>query len=271
LFGKGICKEAIMKIEHWPLAKFKRAKNVRVESRLEAELRALGKSLRAKQVHPVFVQPDGTLISGYGRLDAAELEGIDGLDVIVADRQLSDSQVLVIQIAENFHRKNLTVYETFRAFADYMTCHPGAEQKDCAAAFKVDESTVSKYLSLAKLGPEGQQALKDGKLTLSAGVSIGSYDHVAQVALVALHLSGAPREAVQQVGRARRKGRRTARVNRIKVVVNGMAVVVSGQGLTLDSYLLALEAAAKEGRKAQAQGLNGRELSAINRRKGNVT
>ena len=59
-----------MKIEHKPLAWFKRDKNVRVDLGPEYDIRQLGESLKKRQIRPLRLRSSGdrrgrTIDSGY--------------------------------------------------------------------------------------------------------------------------------------------------------------------------------------------------------------
>src|ERR1700730_10967939 len=94
-----------------PLPFFKRGPNVRTKQRSVAELRELGKSLRERQLSPVWAKPDGTLLMGDGRRDAAVLEGLDALDVVITDEPMTEADVLVIQAQENMLREDLSDFD----------------------------------------------------------------------------------------------------------------------------------------------------------------
>jgi len=67
-----------------PLSWFKANPQVR-KAFDDAELRALGESLRVRQLQPVLAKPDGTLIAGERRYRAAKLVGLESLQVIITD------------------------------------------------------------------------------------------------------------------------------------------------------------------------------------------
>ena len=62
-----------------PLSWFKEGKNCRKKPLDETKLRELGESMEKKngQLQDGLAEPDGTLISGYRRLAAAKLVGIE--------------------------------------------------------------------------------------------------------------------------------------------------------------------------------------------------
>ena len=90
-----------------PLTWFKTENQVR-EVKDDPELLALGQSLLERQLQPVIARTNGTLVAGHRRLRAAILVGKPTLDVIITDENLTDSQIRLIQLAENIHRAGLT-------------------------------------------------------------------------------------------------------------------------------------------------------------------
>jgi len=78
----------------------------------EGDLLSLGNSMKALgQLQPVGAKPDGTLLWGERRYRAAQLVGLKELQVIVTDRQLSDTEIRLIQLTENMHRADLNGHE----------------------------------------------------------------------------------------------------------------------------------------------------------------
>jgi hypothetical protein len=91
-----------------PLSWFTRRNNIRQKQRSEAELRELGKSLRERQLCPIWAKSDKTLLIGYGRLEAATLEGLEALQIVITVESLSEFDVVAIQSQENMLRQDLS-------------------------------------------------------------------------------------------------------------------------------------------------------------------
>ena len=143
---------------------FKRGTNVRKKERSEAELRELGKGLRERQLSPVWAKPDGTLLIGYGRLDAAFLEGLDGLDVVITDEPLTEADVLIIQAQENMLRQDLSDFDKVCMVERLRDLCPKLMAKDLAELLHVDPSTITRLLSASKVIPASRDALKGGAI-----------------------------------------------------------------------------------------------------------
>ena len=121
-----------------PLSWFKPDPNQPRKSFNEAELRALGESMKAHgQLQPVVAKPDGTMLCGGRRLCSAQLVGMTELAVIIAEKPLSDSEVRVIQLTENMHRADLSGWEKYVGCAEWMGMNPSAQLKDLAAALSL--------------------------------------------------------------------------------------------------------------------------------------
>jgi ParB/RepB/Spo0J family partition protein len=258
-----------MKIESKRLEWFKTQKQVRIDPGTEDELRLLGESLRERQLQPILALACGLIIVGHRRYWAAKLVGLESLEVIILDAPLSDSARQAYQLVENLQRAGLSERDTYVGMAEWLCMNPGAELKDLAKALSLDPSTVTRYMSVSKLCPEALAAFNEGKLTISAAYAIAKRPASEQPGLLALRLSGASRDVLEQVSRQRRGGRKVpARASRIKCALpSGASVVVSAHGLTLDLFLEALVEAGRECRKARDQGLTAKEWQAVQQRR----
>ena len=236
----------------------------------ETRLRELAESMRVRgQLQPVLAKPDGTLLAGERRLRAAPLAGLTELLTIITDRMLSDTEIKLIALTENMQREDLTGYEQWLGCAELMFMNPTWQMKDLAAELKKDPSSMTRILSPSKCIPAWQEALKDGKVGISDCYAASKLPEDAQAELLALKLSGASRDAIEQAGRKKRNGSTTAvKVSRLKVPLAGGATVqVSGPGITLDDAIEATQAALKEMKKAREDGLDSKTAQAVFRDK----
>jgi ParB family chromosome partitioning protein len=231
----------------------------------EAELRQLGESLKAKQLQPVLCQPDGTIIAGERRYQAAKLVGLEMLEVKIADEQLSDSQRRLWQLTENIQRKNLTGYEMWMGCAELMCMNPGWEMKNLAEALKLDPSSVTRILSPSRCTAPWQDALRDGRVGISDCYAAAKLPEKDQAGLLALKLSGASRDAIEQAGRKSRKGSSPAvRVNSIRCPLpSGITVVVKGREISICDAIDALAELTKAMRKASDEGIDSRTFARV--------
>jgi ParB family transcriptional regulator, chromosome partitioning protein len=231
----------------------------------EESLRQLGASLKVRQLQPVLSQPDGTIIAGERRLRAARLVGLETLEVKIADRQLSDCEIKLWQVQENKLRQDLTGYELWLACTEILSMNADWQSKDLAEHLHVDPSSITRLLSASKTVGPVQDAFKEGKLGVSDVYAISKLPPANQLGLLALKLSGASRDALEEAGRKARSSTKPAeKASRAQLVLtSGIKIVVSGAAICVDSLLEALADAAKELRKAREQNLSVKTLEAV--------
>ena len=230
----------------------------------EADLRRLGESLKVRQLQPVLTQPDGTLIAGERRYRAALLVGLATLEVKIADEPLNAMQVKLWQITENMQRADLSGYEKWQGCAELIGMNPTWQSKDLAEHLHLDPSMVTRLLSPSKCIAAVQEALAAGKIGISDCYAISKLPEAEQEGLLALKLSGASRDAIEQAGRKNRKGGTPAvKVNKVKCVLpSGVNVVVSGEGVSLDESIEALAEAMREMKRARELGYTAKTFAA---------
>ena len=248
-----------------PLSWFKTA-NIRRHFD-EGELRLLGESLKQRQIHPVIARPDGTLIDGERRLRAARLAGLESLDVIVTDEELTADQATEIQLVSAFHRASLTGWEQFEGLRALQAAHPQWKQQDLADRLHISPKMVRIIASVADCIPEVQEALKERRIGISDCYALAPHPAAEQAALLARKRSGASRDELARE-RRRRRGGPTAdvRVNKITCrLASGVTITVSGEALGLDEMIDALAEAQKEARRGRDQNLDARTWQAVMR------
>jgi ParB/RepB/Spo0J family partition protein len=237
----------------------------------EADLLALGGSMKDRgQLQPVGARPDGTLLWGERRLRAAQLVGLKELQAVIADRPLSDTEIRLVQLTENLHRADLTGYEKWLACAEVLCGNPTWTQKDLAGHLHLSESMVVRLLSPSRCSAAWQEALREGKVGISDCYAASKLPEAEQAALLAMKLSGASRDQIEQAGRKARNGSGPAavKVARIKCPVAGGAVVqISGEGISLDGAIEAAQEWVKEAKKASEQGLDAKTFERVCRDK----
>ncbi|MCE9565754.1 MAG: ParB/RepB/Spo0J family partition protein [Planctomycetes bacterium] len=240
-----------------PLSFFKPDPNQPRKHFDEAALRALGESLKIRQNDPVQSKPDGIMIDGERRLRAAKLVGLEKLDVILTDAALTDSQINVIRLTSFFHREDLSAYEKYLACADLMAANPSWQMKDLAETLKLDASMVTRILSPSKCIEPWVMAFKAGQVGVSDVYAASKLPEADQAGLLALKLSGATRDQLEQ---ASRKARTTAapavKLSRISCQLpGGVTVAVSGKEVSLDEAIESLSEVLKAAKKARDEGL----------------
>jgi ParB family transcriptional regulator, chromosome partitioning protein len=222
----------------------------------EADLLTLGNSMKSLgQLQPVGAKPDGTLLWGERRFRAAQLAGLKELQVIITERLLSDSEIRLIQLAENMHRTDLSGYEKWLGCAELMCMNPTWRMNELAAHLSLDPSMVTRLLCPSKCIAAAQNALRDGKIGISDCYAISKLSPEEQASLLALKLSGASRDAIEQAGRkTRSSGKPTVKLARVKIAMpQGATVVLSGNELSMAEVVELLSETLKEARKAADQ------------------
>jgi ParB family transcriptional regulator, chromosome partitioning protein len=247
-----------------PLSFFERDKNVRRKDRTEVDLRELGKSLRERQLAPVWAKSDGTLLIGYGRLDAAKLEGLEALDVVIMDEPLTEADVLIIQAQENMLRQDLSDFEKVHIVERLRALCPKLMAKDIAERLHVDPSTITRLMSVSKVIPAVREAFEAGAITLSHTYELYKLDPKQQHELLAVAVNGGSRDAISTERRKRRNGNNSGvRLNRVKCPLPNATVVVTGDSIGLEEAIDAVLAAAKEMKRARDAGHDARSVQAF--------
>jgi ParB/RepB/Spo0J family partition protein len=227
------------------------------------ELRELRDSLCKKQLIPLLAKPDGTILDGWRRWCAANLDGKpERLDVILTDEALTPAQIKEIQLVTALHRADLKPWEQFVGCRDWLVLNPGATAKDLATTIDRDPSTLVRILSLSKCVEPVQQAAADGKLGPSEWYAISKMTTEAeQHAMLAAKLAGASRDQLEQRGRKLRNGEAPGiKVNKLKIPLGsqGRSVTIAGNNLSLDDAIEMLQETLKFARKAQGENLDGK-------------
>src|SRR6185312_14309369 len=121
----------------------------------------LAKSLAARgQLQPIRVrwsQEVGKylIVAGERRWRAAMIAGMEGLQAIVVERELSASEILQEQLVENCLREDLQPIEQAQAFRALMEAN-GWSARRVADELSLANSTVIKALALLELAPDVQ-------------------------------------------------------------------------------------------------------------------
>ena len=234
-----------------------------IDPKQQAELNA---SVKAHGILvPLLVMLNGMLLAGHRRLLAAKDNGLETVPVIVTDRLLSDSEVRVIQLTENMQRADLSGWDKYLGCSELMCMNQHWQMQDLAEHLGLDPSMCPRLLSPSKCTGEWQDALKAGKVKLSDTYAACKLDKKDQAALLALKLSGASRDALEQAGRKTRAAATPAvRVSRLKLPLTGGATVtVAGDSITWDEAIESLKEAVKAFTKARDTGLDGKTAQAV--------
>jgi len=238
-----------------PLSWFKINPSNPRKSRNPEFLRSLGESMKSEgQLQPVGANPDGLLLYGESRFLAAKMVGLDSLDVIVIDRPISVSQSLVVPLAENIHRSNLSDAEVYLAMKELAALNPTWQKKDLAAHMHRDASWVTRIQAIDDLIPAAREAFLGGAFGFSVAYEISKASPQEQQELLEATLTGASREEIARRGRKQRNGTPAVKVDHVKIALpNNVAVVLSGNALDMAEVVTVLATVLKEAKRAAAQ------------------
>jgi ParB family transcriptional regulator, chromosome partitioning protein len=251
-----------------PTSWFQRRNNVRRTKRSEAESRALGEGMRDEgQIEPVVARPNGDLIAGYGRLDAAMLVGLKDLEVIITDEVEDEGAETLCAAQENWLRQDLGDVDKVYIVERLRTLYPNWLAKHLAERLHVDPSTITKLMSVSKVIPAVREAFEAGAITLSHVYQFSKLDPQQQHQLLPNAVNGATRETIEQEGRKRRNGTAPpVRSSRIKIPLpSGATIVISGQCLSLGEVIECLSSVLESAKKGDKEKLDARTWQSVMR------
>jgi ParB/RepB/Spo0J family partition protein len=146
----------------------------------QAALDELAESIKRHDViQPILLRPNGNpghyeLVAGERRYRAALAAGL--ADIPATVRELSDADVLEIQVIENLQRKDLAPLEEAQGYERLLKCaHPDGRRwtvEEIAGKVGKSKGYVYAKMKLLALCPEARKALEDGKLSESTALLI---------------------------------------------------------------------------------------------------
>jgi ParB family transcriptional regulator, chromosome partitioning protein len=236
----------------------------------------LAKSLAARgQLQPIRVrwsQEQGkyVILAGERRWRAAMIAGLESLQAVVVERDLSPMEILQEQLVENCLREDLQPIEQAQAFRALMDAN-GWSARKVADELSLANSTVIKALSLLELAPTVQGRVEAGELTAAAAYEVSKLedpDEQAEIAerVVAEKLTRDQTAAAvrEKAGRKRHSGQAAARGGsaarrpaRIEYRLDdGTSVTISSPaaGDGQEAVIAALEQALNLARQGQGRG-----------------
>lgn len=236
--------------------------NVRTDPGDEASLRQLGNSLKRRQDTPLLIRADGTIIDGHRRLQAAVLVGIEELDCIVTDENLTAADITRIQMVSVIHRADLPLYDRCNAMIGLRDASPGKTLRELAEELDADPSMPTKLLMFERCIPAVKEHVQAGRLGLRDMIAIGALPPEDQPALLAVKLGGASAEEVGRQSRKRRNGPapkgQTAKKIRIPLATEAASgvVTVASDEIDLEDAEVILKEALKAVRQAKEKSLD---------------
>lgn len=223
----------------------------------ELDLRALGRSVKKQQIHPLIARMDGTLLDGERRWRGGTMEGVLEFDCILTDEALTSAQITELQLVSSLQRSGLSDHELAVGFQKWMTENAGATGKSLAERVDKDPATISRYLSLWKCGKATQEAAAGGKLNVSDWTAISKAENPEQEAqLLQLALAGATRQELEKKARKPRNGQPAVRVSRVRFPIGGAVVTVQAEDASLEDIIGTLTELLKAAKKANDESID---------------
>jgi ParB family chromosome partitioning protein len=252
-----------MKIDMKPIAWFKPdPKNPRQNSDPEA-LDRLGDDLKTRGVKvPLIALPDGTLIDGHRRWEAAKRKGLTELPVIVS-ATMDATAVRGTQLATAIHREDLCVWDRYQACMEILQLNATWQQADLAKFLNMTPGAITKLLAPSRCSTAWQEALKAGQVGLGDCYAVCNLSAAEQDRLLSLKLAGVSRDGLLQAVRKPKtpaKGKQTKFQWRSE---GGVSICASGRELTLPVLIDQLGATLREAKKALDSGHDLKAFAAL--------
>jgi ParB family chromosome partitioning protein len=156
----------------------------------EASLQELVESIESLGVlQPIRVRWDEELamyviIAGERRLRAAKMAGLKSVPCVIQEGELTESQRLIEQLAENIIRADLQPIEQAKAFRRLMDLN-GWSARQLAREMHIADANVVRALALLDL-PEGvQMQVEAGRLAPSVAYEVSRLDSPEEQAILA--------------------------------------------------------------------------------------
>lgn len=225
----------------------------------EGELQLLGQSLKERQFHPLVTTPEMQIVDGWRRWLAARLVGLERLWVVIGTNPLTDEERIAAQLTMALHRQGLTEQEKVKACEELMAAVPGLNQKGLAQRLKVNESTVSRWLSVSgdRVTAEARDAFFSGRIGLKDVYAISQVEPTKQPEMLAKAVRGETRDQLNRSVRQLRKRPADKRPNRLRCPLpEGRVVTITGRELTFDDVIQSLNDLLTSARKALKEGLD---------------
>jgi ParB-like chromosome segregation protein Spo0J len=253
----------------FPLAACNLAGNIRVAVD-EEELRLLGESLRKRQIHPIVVLADGTVLDGGKRVRAALAAGLTDLLAVVSDEPLTPGQIVELQLISAFHRSDPSPFDKWRAMEAVVDGHPDWSNRQVAGLLDIDPKMVKVLLSPGRCIEAAREALREGKIGISTCHELSLLPPEEQGPLLALKLSGSSRDEVARRARKQRSGPPggvgEAKLGNLKITLHyggETATVVVKGARSLADVAEILKDARKRVEEADRKGWDARTLQKV--------
>jgi len=244
----------------------KKRSNVRTSFPCEDDLLRLGRSVIARQIHPLVILTDGSILDGECRHKGVMLIDPDHeLDCIAVEREPSPAEICELQLISAMHRNALTPFEQAMACLDWKAKAPDATAKQLADRLDRDASMIGKLMTLGTCIPAVVDAAREGKIGPAHWSSISLVPAERQAELLMMALAGGNAKAIGAASLRMRNGSAPAvRVGKIKCPLpSGATIQITAPSITLDDAIEAVQEWLKEAKRASEQGLDAKTLQRV--------
>lgn len=177
----------------------------------DAELAGLIASIRARGIlHPLVVAPDGRLLAGRRRLQAARRAGLATVPVRVCEIE-TERAAIEIGLIENAQRADLDPLTRAQAYCALLD--QGATIEEIAAVVGQGVSHVYQHLQLLDLHPQVQQALHARAIGFAEARTLVPLEPADQAAVLE-EIRASPKPLSSRQVKARVDARRVMRLIR---------------------------------------------------------
>lgn len=234
----------------------------------EADLIRLGESLKRRQWHPIVVRSSMLVVDGERRVRAGIMAGLETLDAIVTDEELSQTELRLAQGVTAFHRADLSGWERYQLVYELAQLNPEWQAKQLAEALAVDPTTITKIMAASHVAPEVRAALEVGKIGTSDCYAISRLkDESAQREALEAKLAGATRDYLEQQVRRRKNAtvkKKVPAATRMRAALpSGIEIALAGKELDLGAVIDALGELLKLAKKAERDKLDVKTFEAV--------
>lgn len=181
---------------------------------------------------PVIAVAEGdaaVVVDGETRRLAALLGGLETIPILVYQRELSESELVIAQLQANAQRQDFTPLELAAIYAELMNLNNWS-QAQLARAISVNPAQIAKCLAISsKLCQEVQEMVTAGDLSPRAAYTISRVSDLA----MQIDLARKTKESVYSVEGleahvARLLGKKEKKSKPMKFTIGGLVVVAKG-------------------------------------------
>ena len=148
-----------------------------------------------------------TIIAGERRWRAAQVAGLEKINCYFHEGELTESEIIQVQVIENIQRRSLLPMEEAKVFEKLLKLN-NWKGKDVALSLGIHPTKVSRALALLKLPADLQTQVASGELPARTAYEISRIqddDQRRTVASYAKNSGMTHKEVAKKIGRGRSK------------------------------------------------------------------